>query len=247
MNQVGMAISFDDQVAAFLAVTTNQAQFAATTGLAAFATTSFTQKYGQGGFQLSTVTLGAPSTFRVQEVFNSERRFSGFREKRSEQPQRHWYDLRVSREAPVWVDAVVTMPIQFAIQPVPGSLQLGPSGGLVQAGVSDPALLTHSLQFQMPVATSALTVTFQAQCLVFVTADPSPVTDLRRIISVRRIVENDGQFLASLDGTDEQTPYLFVQLYPAGVLAATPLSQAAVVATFAASDVLAVFLTVPNL
>jgi hypothetical protein len=242
-----MAISFDDQVAAFLATSANQTQFAATTGLAAFASTSFTQKYGHGGFQLTSLTLGSPAGFRFQEVFNAEARIAGFREKRSEQPERHWYDLRLWREAPYWVDAIFTLPIQFAVQPVPGSIQLGPAGDLVQAGVTDPQLLTHDLQFQIPVATAALTVSYQAECFVFATSDPSPVSDLRRILGVRQIVEKDGQFLASLDGTANQTPYLFVQLYPANVLPATPLSQAAVVATFAAADVLATFLSVPNM
>jgi hypothetical protein len=62
-----MAISFADQVIAFLANPANQSQFSATVGLQAFAVTSFTRRYGQGGFQINGVTLGAPSDFRLQE------------------------------------------------------------------------------------------------------------------------------------------------------------------------------------
>lgn len=242
-----MPVSFDDQVAAFLANPTNQTQFAATVGLAAFASTSFTQKYGAGGFQLNSVRLGTPTGFRLQTPYNTEARVTGSREKRSEQPERHWYDLRIWREAPLWVDAVFTLPLQFAVQAVPGSLQLGPEGDLLAGGRSDTAPLTHGLKFSLPVATDPLTISYQAQCFVCVTDDPSPVADLRRITGLRQVAEQNGQFLASLDGTDDQTPYLFVQLYPAGVLAATPLSQAAVIATFAQADVLAAFLTLPNM
>ena len=56
-----------------------------------------------------------------------------------------------------------------------------------------------------------------------------------------------GEFLASLDGTANQAPYLFVQLYPNGAIPATPVSQAAVVAAFGAADVLAAFLTLPDI
>ena len=242
-----MTISFNDQVVAFLAVAANQAQFVTMTGLAGFATTSFTRKYGQNGFQLNTVTLGAATDFRFQELFNSEARLAGFREKRSEQPQRHWYEMKMGREAPSWVDAVLTLPVQFAVQPVPGSIQLGPAGGLTQAGVSDQAPTIHQLQFQVPVTTDVLTLNYQARCFVFATADPSPVNDLRRIATVRKTVEKGGEFLASLDGTANQAPYLFVQLYPNGVIPATPVSQAAVVAAFGAADVLAAFLTLPDI
>ncbi len=242
-----MAISFGDQVVAFLAVTANQAQFATLTGLAGFATTSFTNRYGQGGVQVNSVTLGAASNFRFQQPFNCEARLCGFRERRSEQPRRDWYELRMAREAPSWVDAILTVPVQLAVQPMPGSILLGQAGGLTQAGVTDPAPTVHDLQFQIAVDTNALTLSYQASCFVFATADPSPVTDMRRITAVRQIVEQDGTFLVSLDGTADQAPLLFVQLYPAGVLPTTPVSQAAVVAAFGAADVLAAFLTVPNI
>jgi hypothetical protein len=245
-GEVFLTISFGDQVLAYFALTANQAQFAALTGLAGFASTSFTSKYGQNGYQVTSVTLGAATDFRFQAPFNCEARLSGFRERRSEQPPRDWYQFKLGREAPSWVDVIATVPVQLAVQPL-GSIELGPTGGLTQAGVTDPAPTVHDLQFQVSVDPSALTLNFQASCFVFAAADPSPVNDLQRITTVRRMVEQDGAFLASLDGTSEQTPLFFVQLYPAGVLAATPVSQQAVVAAFAASDTLAAFLTVPNI
>src|SRR3712207_1855751 len=120
-----MAVSFVDQVAAFLAVGVNQSGLSAQIGLPAFATLSFTQKYGNGGFQLKSVTLGAPTDFRFQQAFNADMRLSGTRERRSEQPPREVYDLRVGLGAPSWVDAVFTVPAQMVIQPVPGAIQLG--------------------------------------------------------------------------------------------------------------------------
>jgi hypothetical protein len=242
-----LTISFADQVIAFLAVTSNQAQLATLTGLADFATTSFTNKYGQGGFQVNSVTLGTASNFRFQQPFNCEGRLSGFRERRSEQPPRDWYQLKMSREAPTWVDVALTVPVDLAVQAVPGSIQLGPSGGLTQSGITDPAPTIHDFQFQLAVTTTVQTLSYQANCLVFAAADPAPVNDLRRITAVRRTLEEDGTYLVSLDGTTDQKPLLFVQLYPAGVLPATPLSETAVVAAFGAADVLAAFLTVPNM
>jgi len=241
-----MAVSFVDQVAAFLAVSANQSRFPALVGLPAFATASFTQRYGSGGFQLNAVTLGAPADFRFQQAFNADMRLYGTRERRSEQPPREAYDLRVSLGAPSWVDAVFTVPAQLAIQPVPGAIQLGGAGSLAQAGVTDPGPQTHQLTFQLAVTTGVVNATYQAECFVFAASDPSPVADLRRIGAVRRIVEASDRGLVTLDGAASQSPYLFVQLYPAGVLA-TPLSQAAVVAAFGAADVLAAFITIQNM
>lgn len=93
-----MPISFPDQVVAFLANPANQGPFPGTIGLAAFATASFTRRYGQGGFEVTGVTLGAPSDFHLQKLLLDQARISGFREKRSEQPQRFWYELRLGRE-----------------------------------------------------------------------------------------------------------------------------------------------------
>jgi hypothetical protein len=242
-----MAISFVDQVAAFLAVDANQAGFPAQIGLSAFATSSFTQKYGSGGFELNSVTLGAPADFRFQQAFNADMRLSGTRERRSEQPPREAYDLRVGLGAPSWVDAVFTVPAQMAIQPVPGAIQLGGAGSLAHAGVTDPGPQTYQIALQLAVTTDVVNATYQAECFVFAASDPSPVADLRRIGAVRRIVEASDRGLATLDGAADQSPYLFVQLYPTGVLAPTPLSQAAVVAAFGAADVLAAFITIPNM
>jgi hypothetical protein len=240
-----MGIAFIDQVAAFLAMPANQGQFATTVGLGAFATTAYTKRYSQGGFQVNSVTLGAPANFQIQQSLNGETRLSGFREKRSEQPQRHWYEIRLLRETQGWVDATFNVPVQFTLQMMPGSIPLGSGGGVTQAGVSDPALLTHNLQFLLPVTTDTFTASYEASVYVFAATDPSPVADLRRILALRQALEDDAQFLVSLDGSADQRPYLFVQLYPAGVLTGPPLSQAGVVATFAAADILASFITVP--
>ena len=242
-----MAISFQDQLMAYLALPANQAQFANLLALSAFASKSFARRFAQNGFQINAVNLGAPSGFRLQELLASGARVAGFREKRSEQPQRHWYDLKVGVQEPMWVDAVFDIPADLVAVAFPGSIQLGPNGGLAQAGVSDPSPSVHTLQFQVPVTTTALALNYQARCFVFAAADPSPVDDLRRIALVRQVVDQDGAFLASLDGTADQKPPMFIQVYPAGVLGPAPVSQAAVVAAFDATDVLAAFVGLPDL
>jgi hypothetical protein len=240
-----MAVSFADQLLVFLANPANQSQFAAMVGLSAFASTSFTRRYGQGGLQVNGVVLGTPSGFRLQELFFHETKMTGFREKRSEQPERQWYELRVSRNDLGWVDATFSVPVQFAVEAVPGSVQLGPGADLVPAGVSEPASARHLLKFQLPVETTAFSLAYDATAFVFLASDPSPVTDLRRILVLRRLLEDDPQFLVTLDGSPDQTPYLFIQLYRSGVLQGTPLSEASVVQAFAATDVLAAFINVP--
>jgi hypothetical protein len=207
------------------------------------------RRYGQGGFEVTGVTLGTPSDFHLQELLLDQARISGFREKRSEQPQRFWYELRIGREDSGWADMTFTIPVQLAAQAFPGSIQLGPAGGLTSVGFSEPAPLEHQLNFQIPVSTDPLSFEFNAGVYVFATADPSPVADLRRILALRRLLENGPQFLASLDGTPDQRPYLFVQLYPSGTLSgsSTPLTLSAVVQTFGAADVLAGVIAVPNM
>jgi hypothetical protein len=240
-----MAVGFADQVVAFLANPANQVPFVGTVGLGAFAGTSFTKRYGQGGFEVDGVTLGNPANVQVEEFLSDAVRISGFREKRGEQPQRHWYELRVRREDSGWVDVTFTVPVQFALHAVPGSIQLGPGGDLLSAGVTDLGPLQHQLNFQLPVGTDAFTLSYTLGVFVFATADPSPVADLRRVLGLRRMLEGDPQFLASLDGTADQRPYVFIQVYPSGLLQSGPLSEAAVVQTFAAADVLAAFITIP--
>jgi hypothetical protein len=231
-------------VAAFLANPANQGPFSGQIGLAAFATTSFAKRYGQNGYQINNVTFGAPSDFLLQELLVDQGRVSGFREKRSEQPQRFWFELKITRGDFEWADASFSVPVQLTAQVLPGSIQLGPGGDLAPAGVSDPSTLDHQLNFQIPVLTDAFSLAYNASVFVFATADPSPVADLRRILALRRVLENDPQFLSALDGSPDQRPYLFVQLYPNGILAEPPLSQAAVSQTFAAADILAAFMTI---
>src|SRR5262249_29603628 len=145
------------------------------------ATTSLTRRYGQGGFQITDVIPGTPSGFRLQEFLLDQARISGFREKRSEQPQRFWYELRIGREDSGWADVTFTLPVQLAVQAVPGSIRLGPSGDLTPAGFSEPAPREHRLQLQIPVLTDPLSLNYNAGVYVFATADPSPAADLRRI------------------------------------------------------------------
>jgi hypothetical protein len=240
-----VAITFADQFLAFLANPANQSTFAGTIGLAAFAGASFKQRYGKDGFQVNGVTLAAPTDFHVQEGFFGETRLTGFREQRSERPERKWYEIRINRSEPAWIDASFSMPAKFAIEAVPGSIQLGPGGDLVSAGVSDPSPQTHTLKFQLPVMTGGFTVDYDLKTFVFAASDPSPVADLRRIQSVRRRLEDDPQFLVTLDGSPDQTPYIFTQLYKSGAVDGTGLTEASVAQAFAAADVLAAFVTIP--
>jgi hypothetical protein len=240
-----LAVTFADQLLVFLANPANQNTLPSTVGMPAFASASFKRRYSKEGFQVNGTTFGALSDFRVQRGFFAETRMTGFREKRSELPERKWYDLRIGRSGMAWADATFTMPVQFAIEAVPGSIQMGPGGDLVAAGVSEPAPLKHLLKFQLPVMTGAFTLDYELNTLVFAASDPSPVADLRRIQRLRRLLEDDPQFLVSLDGAPGQTPYIFVLLYQSGALQGTGLSETAAVQAFAAADVLAAFITIP--
>jgi hypothetical protein len=240
-----VAVTFADLFLAFLANPANQGTFAGTIGLAAFASASFTRRYGKDGFQVNGVTLAAPTDLCVQEGFFGETRLTGFREQRSERPERKWYEMRISRNEPAWIDASFSVPAKFAIKAVPGSIQIGQGGELVNAGISEPSPLTHMLKFQLPVMTDGFTVDYDLKAFVFAASDPSPVADLRRIQSLRRLLEDDPQFLVTLDGSPDQTPYIFIQLYKSGALQGTGLTEAAAVQAFAAADVLAAFMTIP--
>jgi hypothetical protein len=239
-----VAVSFADQFLAFLADPANQSTFAGTIGLAAFANASFKRRYGKDGFQVNGVTLAAPIDFSFQEGFFGETRLTGFREQRSERPERKWYELRISRNETGWIDAAFSAPAKFAIEAVPGSIQIGQGGDLVSAGVSEPSPLTHLLKFQLPVMTGGFTIDFNLRAFAFAASDPSPVADLRRIQNLRRPLEDDPQFLVTLDGSPDQTPYVFIQLYKSGVFNGTGLTEANVVQAFAAADVLAAFVTI---
>ena len=63
-----MHICFPDQVVAFSATPANQGPFPGTIGLAACATASFTDSYGQGGFEVTGINLRTPSDFHSQEL-----------------------------------------------------------------------------------------------------------------------------------------------------------------------------------
>jgi hypothetical protein len=240
-----MAIGFADEALVFLANPANQGPFPGTIGLAAFATTSFTAKYGKDGFQVNAVTLGVPSEFQLEKFLWGETRTTGSREKRGEQPERYSYELRISQKKLGWIDVSFAVPVQLTIQAVPGSVQLGPGGDVVPAGVSEPQPLKHSLRFKLPVQTDPLSLAYGGKAFVFATSDPAPVADMRRICEIRRRLEEDPGFLASLDGSAGQAPYLFVQLYQKDAFQGTALSEGSVVQAFAAIDVLAAFITIP--
>lgn len=240
-----MAVTFADQFLAFLANPANQGAFPGTIGLAAFASASFKRRYSKDGFLVNGITLAAPTDFSVQESFFGETRMTGFREQRSELPERKWYEMRISRNDPAWVDASFTVPAKFSIEAVPGSIQLGKGGDLASARISEPSPLMHLLKFQLPVMTGGFTVDYELKTFVFAASDPSPVADLRRILSLRRLLEDDPQFLVTLDGSPDQMPYIFIQLYQSGVLQGTGLTEAGAVQAFAAADVLAAFMTIP--
>jgi hypothetical protein len=130
-----VTVSFVDQVVAYLANSVNDVPFISTIGLAAFAGTSFTQRYGQGGFQVDSVTLGDLSPLKLQVPVMDDIRIIGTRDRRNERPERQWIDYRVHKQEQIgWVDVSFTTPAQFALHAVPGTLVLGPGADVEQNG-----------------------------------------------------------------------------------------------------------------
>ena len=243
-----MTVSFVDQVVAYLANSANDVPFITTIGLAAFAGTSFTQRYGQGGFQVDGVTLGDLSPLKLQMPIMDDIRIMGTRDRRNERPERQWIDYRVHKQEQIgWVDVSFSAPAQFALHAVPGTLALGPGADVEQNGTNTPSPTKAQMKFRLSLSTDAFTLTYTLQIFVFVSTDLSPSDDLRRIQLLRQYLEADVSFLASLDGPADQRPFIFVQVYPAGAANGGPLSQAAIVQLFAAADVLAAFITPPTL
>lgn len=240
-----MAVSYVDQVMSYLSTSANRDSFVTTIGLATFAGTSFTRRYGQGGFQVDGVTLGSLDDVHLQLLIQDDLRITGTREHRGERPERHWADYRLHKQQALgWVDVSFITPAQFALHLVPGTLALGPGADVEQNGVdTPPPPMTYRLKFQVPFTTDGFTLAYTLQVYVFVSNDLSPIDDLRRIQALRQFLEADPRFLTSLDGPADQRPFLFAQIYPAGAAAAGPLSQAAIVQLFDAADVLAAFFT----
>ena len=96
------------------------------------------------------------------------------------------------------------------------------------------------------VNTAAFTLNYTLEVYVWIAAEVSLVADLRRIQQTRLYLEAEPGFLASLDGPPDQRPYLFVQVYPAGLGNLAPLTEQAVTRFFDAADVLAAFFTIPG-
>jgi len=221
-----MAVTFVDQVLANLATSANRAAFINTIGLAGFAATSFSRRYGTGGFQVDKVTLGPLANFQLQQLIRDDFRITGFSERRNERPERKWIDYRIHKQEPVgWVDASFTTRADF--------------------WQSAAAPMTSQSKFLLALATDQVALTYTLQVHVFIAAGLSLTDDLRRIQTIRRFLEGDPSFLVSLDGTPDQRPFLFVQIYPSGVADGGPLAPAAIAQFFDAADVLAAFLPPP--
>ncbi len=242
-----MAVSFVDQIMAYLANSTNRDPFITTIGLATYAGTSFARRYGLDGYQVDGVGLGELNEFRLQVSIQDAMRITGTRERRNERPERQWVDYRIHKQEPIgWVDASFSTPAQFALHAVPGTLVLGPGADIQQNGVdTPPPPMNIRIKFNLPLTTDAFTLTYTLQVYVFVSAQLSPTEDLRRIQLLRHYLEADPNFLTSLDGSIDQRPFLFAQVYPAGAADGGALSQATIVQLFDAADVLAAFFTPP--
>jgi hypothetical protein len=241
-----MAINFVDELMAYIAVPVNMSTFISTIGLAAYAGTSFTRRYGQNGFQVDSVTLGALDNVQFQELILDEPRITGT-EQRTDGGGRIMFDLRYHRQHEVgWVDTTFTTKAVFQAHVVPGSLLLGPDTGVTQSGV-EPATppMKHKLKFGVSIATEAFTLNYPLNVYLFAAADIAPTADLRRIREIRKFLESDPTFLASLDGPPNQQPLLFTQIYPGDAATGTPTTQNAIAALFDADDILAAFFTVP--
>jgi hypothetical protein len=242
-----MAVTFVDQVMANLATSANRGTFINTIGLAAFAATSFTRRYAAGGFQVDNVGLGPVANFQLQQLVRDDFRITGYSEQRSERPERKQIDYRFHKQEILgWADVAFTTSANFALHVMPGSVALGPTADVEPAGwQTAPAPMTSQSKFLLALATDQVTLTYTLQVYVFISAGLSPTDDLRRILTVRRFLEADPAFLVSLDGTPDQRPFLFVQIYPRGVADGGPLVPAAITQLFDAADVLAAFLAPP--
>jgi hypothetical protein len=242
-----MAVTFVDQVMANLATSANRAAFINTIALTTFAATSFTRRYGANGFTVDNVVLGPVADFQLQQLVRDDFRITGYSEQRSDRPERKQIDYRFHKQEILgWVDAAFTTDANFSLHVTPGSVPLGPTGDMVPAGWQlAPAPMTSQSKFLLALATDQVTLTYTLQVHAFISAGLSPTDDLRRILTVRRFLEADPAFLVSLDGTPDQRPFLFVQIYPTGAADGGPLGPAAITQLFDAADVLAAFVAPP--
>jgi hypothetical protein len=72
--RLAMAVTYVDQVMAYLALSANRTAFIDAISLAAFAGTSFTRRYGSNGVQVASVNLDPPDDFRIQQLIQDDLR-----------------------------------------------------------------------------------------------------------------------------------------------------------------------------
>jgi hypothetical protein len=242
-----MPVSSVDQLMAYIAQPADLTSFITGIGLATYAGTSFTRRYGQNGFQVDSAVLGTPVNFELQALVLDDPRIMGT-EIRTDCPSaRKFYDLRYQRQAPIgWADAAFTVQADFNAHAIPGSFLLGPGAGVEQQGISfGPPPVTFQSKFQLSLATDAFTLSYPLRVYIFATNDLSPTDDLRRIRQVRHFLESDPAFLNSLDGTSDQRALLFVQIYASTAADGAPITAPAIVQMFDADDILAAFFSPP--
>jgi hypothetical protein len=242
-----MPVTYVDQVMAYLALGANRTAFINAIGLAAFAGTSFTRRYGNSGFQVDSVSLDPPSDLRIQQLIQDDLRITGFSDTRSERPERKWIDYRIRKQQVIgWIDAMFMTQASLALHAVPGSVALGPQAAVEQAGTqSAPVPMTWRSSFLLALTTDQFSLSYPLKVCVLMATAVSPTDDLRRILLVRNFLEADPAFLTSLDGSPNQRPLLFVQVYPAGAADGGPLGEAAIAQLFDEADVLAAFFALP--
>jgi hypothetical protein len=242
-----MAITYVDQVMAYLALDANRTVFINAIGLAAYAATSFTRRYGDNGFQVDSVGLESPVDFQLQQLVQDDLRITGFSDKRSERLERKWIDYRIRKQQVIgWIDATFMTQANLALHTFPGSAALGPGADVEQAGArSAPEPMTWRSSFLLALTTDQFSLSYPLRVCVFMAAVVSPTDDLRRILAIRSFLEADPAFLGTLDGSPDQRPLLFVQVYPVGAADGGPLGQAAIAQLFDEADVLAAFFALP--
>jgi hypothetical protein len=239
-----MAASYVDQVMAYVVNSSQQGAFVTAIGLGAYAGKSFTRRYNLNNYQVQSATLGPLSQTQVQQAILDDVRLIGTRECHN---QRHRYDFHLYKQELLgWVDVSFVTTAQFAVQAVPGTFAPGQGAAVQQNGIETPPLInTAQLKFNLPLTTDTFTLTYTLQVFLFVSADLSPLNDLRRIQLLRTYLQGDPNFLVSLDGTEHQRPFLFVQLYPASVADGGLVSQGGITELFDAADILVAFFTPP--
>lgn len=241
-----MPVTFVDQFMAYIATSANLATFIDSTGLAAYAGTSFTRRYGQNNFEVDSVALAAPEGLQLQEIILDDLRFTG-NSQRSDHSSRKQYDIRYHQQQEIgWVDASFVSQATFSAHAIPGSFQLGPDANIEQDGVSIGPLADRFVSnFLLSLTTDSFTLTYPLSVYIFVSASLSPTQDLRRILEVRAFLQSDPAFLRSLDGTPDQRPLLFAQIYPGDAAAGSPITEQGTALLFDADDILSAFFSIP--